>query len=192
MADPYLSQAAVFLIDTLFGLYIFAVMLRFLMQWARVDFYNPVAQFLVKATNPPLVPLRRIIPGLGGIDLAAIVLLIGLQVLDLILINLAFGHRGSAEGVVVTALGELLSTLITLYFVTILIEVILSWVAQGSYNPFAYMVQQLNRPLLAPARRLIPPMGGMDLSPVVVMIALQLARILLVAPLMDMGRGLGG
>lgn len=192
MADPYLSQAAVFLIDTLFGLYIFAVMLRFLMQWARVDFYNPVAQFLVKATNPPLVPLRRIIPGLGGIDLAAIVLLIGLQVLDLILINLAFGHRGSAEGVVVTALGELLSTLITLYFVTILIEVILSWVAQGSYNPFAYMVQQLNRPLLAPARRLIPPMGGMDLSPVAVMIALQLARILLVAPLMDMGRGLGG
>ena len=191
MDNPYLSDAAVFLISTLFNLYIFAVLLRFLMQWVRADFYNPISQFLVKITNPPLRPLRRIIPGLGGIDLASVVLLIALQMLDLLLINIAVGRMNSAEGLFVTAVAELLSTLITLYFITILVEVILSWIAAGTYNPVTYLVHQLNAPVMAPARRLIPPIGGIDLSPLVVMIVLQLARILIVSPLLGLGQSLG-
>ena len=191
MDNPYLSDAAVFLISTLFNLYIFAVLLRFLMQWVRADFYNPISQFLVKITNPPLRPLRRIIPGLGGIDLASVVLLIALQMLDLLLINIAVGRMNSAEGLFVTAVAELLSTLITLYFITIFVEVILSWIAAGTYNPVTYLVHQLNAPVMAPARRLIPPIGGIDLSPLVVMIVLQLARILIVSPLLGLGQSLG-
>jgi len=190
MDNPYISDAAVFLISTLFNLYIFAVLLRFLMQWARADFYNPISQFLVKITNPPLRPLRRIIPGLGGIDLASVVLLIALQMIDLALINLAVARVSPIGGLFVTAIAELLSTLITLYFITILVEVILSWIAAGAYNPVAYLVHQLNAPIMAPARRLIPPLGGIDLSPLAVVIVLQLMRYLVVYPLMDFGRSL--
>jgi YggT family protein len=191
MDNPYISDAAVFLINTVFNLYIFAVLLRFLMQWVRADFYNPVSQFVVKITNPPLRPLRRVIPGLGGIDLASVILLIALEMINLALLNLAVGRVSSALGLVVTAIAELLSTTITLFFITILIEVILSWIAAGAYNPVVYLVHQLNSPLLAPARRLIPSIGGIDLSPLVVVIVLQLLRYLVVAPLMDLGHGMG-
>lgn len=191
MDNPYISDAAVFLISTVFNLYIFAVLLRFLMQWVRADFYNPVSQFLVKITNPPLRPLRRVIPGLAGIDLASLVLLIALQMIDLLLINLAVGRVSSTGGLFVTAIAELLSTLITLYFITIIVEVIMSWIAAGTYNPIAYLVHQINAPVMAPARRLIPPIGGIDLSPLVVIIVLQLVKILVVAPLLNFGHSMG-
>lgn len=191
MGNPYISSAAVFLIDTLFSLYIIAVMLRFLLQWVRADFMNPVSQFLVKVTNPPLRPLQRIIPRMRNIDLAAVVLIIALQMLDLFLINLAMGRGMSAQGLFVSAVAEGLSTLITLFFITILIEVILSWIGPGTYNPAIALVHQINDPLMAPARRLIGPLGGIDLSPLIVIIVLQLTKILLVAPLSHFGASLG-
>ena len=86
MGNPYVGNAATFLISTLFSFYILLVLLRMLLGWVRADFYNPISQFLVKATNPPLIPLRRFIPGYGGVDLAAVVLLIALQALELLLI----------------------------------------------------------------------------------------------------------
>lgn len=192
MGNQYIATAAVFLIDTFFNLYIVAVLLRFLMQWVRADFYNPMSQFLIKVTNPVLRPLRRVIPGLAGVDLASVVLLIGLQMLDLFLSGLALGHGPSVQGLFVTAIAELLSTLLTLYFITILIEVVLSWLGPGTYNSFVILVHQLNEPLLVPARRMLPPMGGIDFSPFVIVIALQLLKILLVAPISDIGRSLGG
>ena len=91
MNNPYLSNAAVYLIDTVFSLYMLLVMLRFLLQVVRADFYNPICQFIVKATNPPLRPLRRVIPGVGGIDLASVILLLVLQVVALKLSHLAVG-----------------------------------------------------------------------------------------------------
>ena len=192
MGNQYIAAASVFLIDTFFNLYILAVLLRFLMQWVRADFYNPISQFLIKVTNPVLRPLRRLIPGLGGVDLASVIVLIALQMLNLSLSGLALGHGLSVQGLFVTAIAELLSTLLTLYFITILIEVVLSWIGPGTYNPFVILVHQLNEPLLAPARRMLPPMGGIDLSPFVIVIALQLLKILLVAPISDIGRSLGG
>ncbi len=192
MGNQYIAAAAVFLIDTFFNLYILAVLLRFLMQWVRADFYNPISQFLIKVTNPVLRPLRRIIPGLGGVDLASVVVLIALEMIDLFLTGMALGHGFSVQGLFVTAIAELLSTLLTLYFITILIEVVLSWLGPGTYNPFVMLVHQLNEPLLAPARRMLPSMGGIDFSPFVIVLALQLFKILLVAPLSDIGRSLGG
>lgn len=190
MLNPYAGNAATFLISTLFGLYLIAVMLRFLFQLTRADFYNPVSQFIVRVTNPPLLPLRRIIPGVAGIDLASVVLLIVLQMLELSLTYWINGFSPHVVGVFVLSIGKLLSLVISIFFFTILIQVIISWVNPGAYNPITGLLYSLNEPLLEPARRLIPPISGLDLSPLVVIILLQLTSYLVVAPISDMGKGL--
>ena len=190
MGGSYAGNAGVFLIQTLFGLYIGAVMLRFLLALVRADFYNPVSQFLVKVTNPPLIPLRRIIPSFMGIDLASVLLMLVLQGVELVLIAAIQGFGLHPAGLAILAVAQLLSLLIKVYFFTILIQVILSWVSPGNYNPAVALLYSLNEPLLGRARRLLPPISGFDLSPILVMIALQLLEILLVAPISDLGRGL--
>lgn len=190
MGGSYAGNAGVFLVQTLFGLYIGAVMIRFLLARVRADFYNPVSQFLVKVTNPPLVPLRRLIPSMLGIDMASVVLMLGLQMLELFVIGLISGLGFQPLGLVVLSLAELLSLLLQIYFFTILIQVVLSWVSPGNYNPAVALLYSLNEPLLGRARRLLPPIQGFDLSPIVVMIGIQLLTILLVAPIRDLGRGL--
>ena len=190
MGGSYAGNAGIFLIQTLFGLYAGAVMLRFLLALVRADFYNPVSQFLVKVTNPPLLPLRRIIPGVMGIDMASVVLLIVLEATKLLLIAAVQGFGIHPLGLLVLSLAELLSLLINIYFFTILIQVILSWVSPGNYNPAVALLYSLNEPLLGRARRILPPISGFDLSPILVLVGLQLLEMLLVAPIQDLGRGL--
>jgi len=190
MGGSYAGNAGVFLVQTLFGLYMGAVLLRFLLAVVRADFYNPVSQFLVKVTNPPLVPLRRVIPSLGGIDVASLVLLLVLQVLELLATGLVSGVSFQPLGLVVLAVAELLSLLFQIYFFTILIQVVLSWVSPGGHNPAVSLLYSLNEPILGRARRILPPIHGFDLSPIVAMIVIQLLTILLVAPIRDLGRSL--
>lgn len=184
----YAGNAGVFLIQTLFGLYIVAVMLRFLLQLTRADFYNPVSQFLVKATNPPLIPMRRVIPGFMGIDVAAILLLFILQGLELFLVGMVSGYSIGIFGLLVLSVAELVNLLLNVYMVAILIQVVLSWVNPGGYNPAIALLYSLNEPILSRARRLIPPISGFDLSPIVVFILIQLLKILLVSPIQDIGK----
>ncbi len=188
MGGNYAEHAGVFLIQTLFGLYILAIMLRFLLQWVRADFYNPVSQFLVKITNPLLKPLRRLIPGFWGMDLAAIVLMLLLQMLELFLVGVVVGQAFKPLGVLLMSAGELLSLAVYVFMFAIIIQIILSWIQPGSYNPVIGLVNRIAEPLLAPARRLIPPISGLDLSPLAVLILLQLTQILLVSPVKDFGR----
>lgn len=190
MGNPYVGDASTFLISTLFGLYILIVMLRFLLQLVRADFYNPISQFIVKATDPPLRPLRRYVPGLAGIDLSTLLLMLGLKIIELWLTFRVSGQSAHVMGLVVISVAELLSLALNVFLVSILIQVVLSWVNPGAYNPATKLLYSLNEPLLAPARRLIPPISGLDLSPIVVLIAIQLIKILLVAPIVDMGRTL--
>ncbi|MGF1525931.1 MAG: YggT family protein [Candidatus Competibacterales bacterium] len=184
---PYTANAGVFLIQALFGLYILAVMLRFLLQLVRANFYNPLVQVLVKVTNPPLIRLRRFIPGLWGIDLSAVVLLVVLQVVELLLIFAVVGQSVTPGGVAVLAGAELLSLLLNVFFWSVLIVVILSWVNPDPYHPGISVLRQLTEPVLRPARQLLPPVSGLDLSPILVMIALQLGRFLVIDPLRDLG-----
>lgn len=190
MENQYFAASALFLINTVFGLYLFAVMLRLLLQWVRADFYNPISQFLVKITNPPLRPLRRIIPGWGGLDLASILLLIALQMLELYLANLILGRAMPLSGMFVTAIGELLNLLMNIFVIGILIQVVLSWVAPATYNPATALLHRITEPVLAPARRIIPPISGIDLSPLLALVALQLVKMLLIAPLVNLGHHL--
>ncbi len=186
----YFGQAAAYLIQTVFGLYILAVMLRLLLQMVRADFYNPLSQFLVRITNPPLKPLRRIVPGLLGIDLASVLLLLALKMMELTLTAIALGHVLRLPGLLVLALAGLLQLLIYIFLIGIIIQVILSWVRPGDYNPLTALLHDLTEPLLKPARRYIPPISGLDFSPVAVLIALQLLLMLVVAPLTGLGNSL--
>jgi len=190
MGNSYVGNAGTFLISTLFGLYILIVMLRFLLQLVRADFYNPISQFVVKATDPPLRPLRRHVPGLAGIDLSTLVLMLGLKIVELWLTFRVSGQSAQFAGLLIISVAELLSLALNVFLVSILIQVVLSWVNPGAYNPATKLLYSLNEPLLTPARRLIPPISGLDLSPIVVLIAIQLIKILVVAPIVDMGRTL--
>ncbi len=183
MGTTYFTNPLEFLIQTVVGLYILCVMLRFLLQWVRADFYNPITQFLVKVTNPPLRPLRRVIPGWAGIDLASVVLMLALQMGAWLLIMLLHGALPSIWALLIRSIADLLSLLLYVYFWSVIVQALLSWVAPGPHNPIMELLYALNQPLLRPAQRLLPPIGGLDLSPLIVLIVLQLARMIILPPL---------
>jgi len=170
----YFPNAGAFLIGIVFGFYILSVMLRFLLQAARADFYNPLSQFLVKITNPPLRPLRRIIPGLAGLDMAAVVLMLVLQMLEILLLAWLAGASVQPWTLFVLALTELLSLLLYVYLFGILILVILSWIAPHTQNPVTGLVRQLTTPIMRPIQRRLPVFSGMDLSPLVALVIINL------------------
>ncbi|MGA8260974.1 MAG: YggT family protein [Arenicellales bacterium] len=184
----YFNNAGLFLVDTFFGLYILVVLVRFMLQWLRADFYNPVSQFIVTVTNPPLRILRRFIPGLWGIDLASVVLLLALSMLKSWLILSMVGRSTTFPGLLIYSIGLLLQLTIYVFIFTIFVRVILSWIApyQG-YNPVLRVLYDLTEPIMAPARRLIPPIAALDISPIVVFIFLYLTLMLIVQPIIDFG-----
>lgn len=191
MSGSYLSDALLFLVNTIFSIYILLVVLRFLLQAVRADYHNPLSQFLLQATNPPLRLLRRIIPGFAGIDWSCIVLMIMLQAIKLFLATLiAYGTSIALLGLFLLSAAELLRLIIYIFMFVILIQVILSWINPGSYNPVTVLLYQLSEPLLRPARRLLPATHGIDFSPILVFVVLQLSLMLLVRPLNDLGRAL--
>lgn len=191
MTGGYFTQAFIFLIRTVFDLYLLAVVLRFLLQLVGADFYNPISQFLVKITNPVLRPLRRIIPGYRGIDWSSLILMLGIKACEIVLITLiASGRVPAISGLLVISLAQILNFVIYVFIFAVLIQVILSWINPGAYNPATVILYRLTEPMLRPARRILPPAGGLDLSPLLVLVFLQLTVILIVNPLVDMGRAL--
>jgi len=193
MGSGYLGEAFSFLIRTDFDLYILAVALRFLLQLVRADFYNPISQFLVKITNPTLRPLRRIIPNYRNTDLSAITIMICLKIIELMLLALIIGGRIPVfSGLLILSFAQILNLIIYIFIIAIFIHVILSWFSPGAYNPATVLLYRLTEPLLKPARQLLPPTGGLDLSPIFVFVFLQLLIILLVKPLIHLGLSLSG
>jgi YggT family protein len=186
MGSGYLAQPAIFLVQVLFGLYATLVILRFLLQLVRADFYNPLSQFIVKATKPLLNPLRRVIPGVSGLDVASLLLAwFVIAVEQLVILGLS-GAGLQVTGALLLAIPELISLVINVFLFAILIQVILSWVNPGSYNPAISLINSLTAPLLTPVRRRMPDMGGLDLSPMVVMLGLVVLEMLLIPPLKDL------
>ena len=170
------AEALIYIVQTLGSLYLLIVLLRFILQLVRADFYNPLSQFTVKATQPLLKPLRRIIPGFGGLDLASLALAILVHLVLMVLVILIAGANPAAVGLqlLVWAIIAVTSLFLKIFFFAMIISVILSWVAPGSYNPGAQLVNQICEPLLAPFRRLLPNLGGLDISPIFAFIALNL------------------
>lgn len=184
-----LINAAVFLINTVFDLYIMAVLLRFLLQLVRADFYNPICQFLISITNPLLLPLRRVFKGLMGIDVAAIILML---LLELIKFSILFYGLQSINpywhGLIILSIANIFQQTTSLYLFVIIILAILSWVSPHSLtSQIGNLLRLLTEPLLRPIRRLLPSISGFDLSPLVVLICIQLINILFIQTLMAYG-----
>lgn len=186
MGAGYLAQPAIFLVKVLFGLYATLVVLRFLLQLTRADFYNPLSQFIVKATKPLLNPLRRVIPGVSGIDVASLVLAWFVLTLEQLAILALAGAGFQLAGAALLAIPELISLFINVFLFAILIQVIISWINPGGYNPAIGLIHGLTEPLLAPVRQRMPNMGGLDLSPMVVMLGLVVLEMLLIPPIKEL------
>lgn len=169
------------LVQIIGSLYITIVLLRFILQICRADFYNPISQFIVKATNPLLIPLRRVIPSVKGVDTASLVLALILQaLLVMVLSQLPLESLAGAWAQILgLSLLELLRSFIQLYTWSLILVVIISWVAPGSYHPGAQLLYQITEPVLAPIRRLMPQTGGLDLSPMILMLILFILNGLL-------------
>ncbi|QFI55668.1 YggT family protein [Aeromonas simiae] len=171
-------NAAYFLINTLFDLYLMVVLLRVWLQWARADFYNPMSQMVVRLTSPLLVPMRRVIPGLAGIDLAGVLLALLVALAKLVLLKSMSILQADWLMMLLFAALTVLKKAGAMVFWILLIRAILSWVSQGR-NPIEHVMYQLTEPFLHPIRRILPPLGGLDLSVLVAFIALQAINYLL-------------
>lgn len=168
-----------FLISTVFDLYLMVIILRLWLQLARADFYNPFSQFVVKATQPVVGPLRRFIPSIGALDTATLVFAIIVALLKVVTLVLIFGNGLTPIfPLVLASLGILIGQVLSLVFWILIIRAILSWVSQGN-NPIEFLMHQLTEPLLAPIRKVLPAMGGLDLSVLVAILAIQFIRLLL-------------
>lgn len=172
--NSYFSEAGVFLIGVIMGFLILMIMLRFILQWVRADFYNPISQFIVKLSNPLLKPFRRFIPGLGGIDMAAIVLMIILKFIEIMLIQLISNIPVNLFVILILSVTGLMSLLIYVFIFAIIISAVASWIAPGGYNPVLNLVSQLTAPVMRPIQRYMKPVSGMDLSPLVALLLLNL------------------
>ncbi|MCG3201947.1 MAG: hypothetical protein NFCOHLIN_01819 [Gammaproteobacteria bacterium] len=191
MPSGYFSGVFSDIILFAFRLYIGAVMLRFLLHWARADFrFNPVARGLMKATNPVLVPLRRFVPGYKGIDWAAVLLMLLLAMVAVATVLTLAGQSPSPAALIVLAVAEVMTVAVKLFFFAILFMVIVSWISPGTYNPAIEVVHAITEPLLRPARQLLPPLGGLDLSPILVLLLLHLTERLIIIPIRGYGLAL--
>lgn len=186
MGTTYLSNPIIFLLDTIFSFYILAVVLRFLLQRVGGDFYNPISQFLVKITHPPLRILRRYIPAIGKIDTSSIVFIIALQMFsDFITLSLK-GILFSFVALTLLSVSQLISLVINVFVFAIFARALLSWINPGTFNAASNLLHSITEPLLVSCRRMIPDIGGIDLSPLIVLVGLQLAKMLIIPPLQEL------
>lgn len=172
-----LIHALVFVFNTVLNVFTGSVMLRFLMQQTRADFYNPLGQAVMKLTNPLLMPLRRIIPPWNRLDMAALVLMLLLQLFNVLAVtffaNLASYTLSYAPSYLLFwTFIKLVYILLNLYSLTILFEVLSSWLSPGR-GPLDGVLRPVDAPLLRPVRSVLPPLGGLDFSPLVVLLLIQ-------------------
>ncbi len=177
-----LSQILITTLQIVSTFYLTIVLLRFLLQLAKADFYNPISQFVVKATNPPLKPLRKIIPGWGALDGAALILAILVQMLAFVLILMTL-NSGIPAINPITLLAwsaiTVLGLIVKIYFWSVIAVVVVSWIAPGSNHPAIQLVAQITEPVMRPVRNVMPSMGGLDLSPIVVFLILNILSVVI-------------
>ena len=189
-----MPQAAVFLVQTLLGLYVMILLIRLLLQFTRADFYNPIAQALVKVTQPVVSPLQKVLPRAGRLSLPTLVVAIVVQALLIAMVFMLSGLGWpNLLNVLIWSLIGIASQILDILFFAILGSIILSWVAPQSHHPATLLLRQITEPVMAPARRLLPNFGGLDFSPIVVFIVINLVEMMAVYPLAQafgMPRGL--
>ena len=172
-----LTSAIVFIINALTSLYLLVLLLRFWLPWLRADFRNPLAQGILRLTSPLVVPVRRIVPSFGRLDTATVLVAFIIQYIAVLLMLLIMGLAPGIAPIAITSIVKLVVLSINLFVYAIFIRIILSWIAPGTYNPATAIITTLTEPVLRPFRRLIPPLGGFDISPIFAVILLIAATI---------------
>jgi YggT family protein len=176
------SNAMLFLLTTLFDLLLWVWLLRIILQAARAEFYNPISQAIWKITRFPTDWLRPFVPNLRNVNTAAVLVAMAIALIYVHLIDGMLKLRYGEITLLVSAVLKLLVLTVNLYTFTIFIQAIMSWLGPGVRNPASNILWSMNEPLLRPARRLIPPLSGLDLSPLVVILLLQVLNRLLPLP----------
>jgi YggT family protein len=171
----------IFLIDTLFSIYIAIMLLRFILQQVGADFYNPISQFVVKATQPLVVVARRFIPSIKKVDTATLVLVLALILIKLVILFAIAGIQLSGQLLLVKAFYDLLSLTFDIFIVALFVQAILSWINPDPYNPVNSLLRNLTFPILRPIQKHIPPIGGIDLSVLIALISLMFIKRLVLS-----------
>nr|WP_298250609.1 YggT family protein [uncultured Halomonas sp.] len=171
-----LGSAGLTLINTLVNIYIFLLMLRLLLQASRADYFNPISQSVVKVTQPAVRPFQSFLgPVMGRFDLATLACGLVVKAVSIVLIlQIAGFGMPPIAGVAIGAVAALANAILKIYFFALIMMIILSWVAPNASHPGALLVMQLLEPIMAPVRKVIPPLGMIDLSPIFVFIAISL------------------
>lgn len=178
-----INEVGILLVNTLGTLYLMAILLRFMLQIARADFYNPITQIVVRFTEPGVALFRRFIPSIRGIDLSSLVYALVVQMAAMAALVFLNGLQMPGLGLILTwSLVGLLSFVLNIYFWAIIISIVASFLAPFSDHPALVLVRQLSEPVMAPFRKILPPMGGLDLSPIFVFLALQIIRVVIIMP----------
>ncbi len=177
-----MSAAVFFIIQTLFELYILCFLLRLVLQVTRADFHNPLSQFIVRVTNPVVAPLRRVVPSFRGLDTATLIVFLVLEAVATLLLAWYADIQLAPGTAILLVLLRAVYTVVRMYVFAVLIYAILSFVSPGTYNPLSSVLASICEPLLRPVRRVIPAIGGLDLSPLFVIIGLQALLIALPLP----------
>ena len=171
----------IFLIDTLFSIYIAIMLLRFLLQQVGADFYNPISQFVVKATQPLVSVARRFIPSIKKVDTATLVLVLMLIVIKLIILFAISGAKITGQLLLIKAVYDLVSLSFDIFIIALFIQAIMSWVNTDPYNPVSSLLRNLTFPVLRPIQKYVPPIGGIDLSTLVALIGLMFIKRLVLS-----------
>ena len=187
MGATYFTDPLIFLIDSVFSLYILAVLIRFLLQWGGAGYYNPILQFLVKITHPPLKLLRRIVPSVGRIDTASLILIFALQMISDFSIRLLLeGGMINIGALAITSLAQIVSLLLNVLVFSIFARALLSWANPGTFSSAESVLRTITEPVLDVFRRVIPDLGGIDLSPLAALLVLQMAKMVVLPPFYEL------
>ncbi|WP_040727689.1 YggT family protein [Thiomicrorhabdus sp. Kp2] len=190
LASP-VGQGGLFLLQFITGLIIFALMLRFLLRATYADWNHPIVQFIAKITNPLCAPFNKVIPAKGRWDWSAMATAITIQALFVVLVGYLTSRSFGVPFIVLASTTEIINQLLDMMFWLIIIQAVLSWVSPG-YNPNTAIFEQLTQPILAPFRRFIPPMGGIDLTPIVAILAIKLFQIVVVGSISQIAQQMIG
>ena len=168
-----MKPALIFIFNTIVQLFLLVLLLRFWLPWLRADFRNPIAQGILRLTSPLVVPVRRIIPPIGRLDTATVLIAFGVQYLALFLILAISSVSAKVLPLAIMSFIELVLLSLNIFTFAIFIHIILSWVAPGTYNPATAFITTLVNPVLQPFRNWIPTLGGIDISPMVAIVLLR-------------------
>ncbi|MGZ8152484.1 MAG: YggT family protein [Methylovulum sp.] len=191
MNSSYLTDPVILIIDTLSSLYIMAILVRFLLQWSGAAYYNPISQFLVKISHPPLRILRRYVPPIGKIDTSSLVLVLALQMLANFSILILKGITVNIGALTILSITDLVSLLINIFIFAVFARALMSWLNPGTFDAASSILASLTEPLLDTCRKFIPDFGGIDLSPLAALLFLQLAKMVILPPLHELASLIG-